>query len=119
MLNFGDLVKRTVHIGIDNDGHWIEVPMLTVADLDEYNRLQRELLSLKDKGTQVELVDAIIAARRKLAEMACRVMPKEFHDGLRRAEYPRLAELVQVLCTGKDDSDEDDPQKKVLPPERP
>lgn len=115
MLNFGDLTKRTVHIGVDDSGHWIEVPMLTVADFDDYNKLQRELLALKDKGaTNAEVIDAIIAARRKLAEMACRVMPTEFHDNLRRLEYPRLAELVLVLCTGKDDSQDDDPQKKIL-----
>lgn len=114
MLNFGDLTKRTVHIGIDNDGHWIEVPMLTVADLDEFNRIQRELLALKEKSSpNVELVDAIIAARRKLADMACKVMPQDFHDGLHRLEYPRLSKLVQVLCMGNDDSDADDPQKKI------
>ena len=114
MLNFGDLTKRTVHIGVDNEGHWIEVPMLTVADLDEFNRIQRELLELKAKSvSDVEIIDAIIGARQRLAELACKVMPQNFHDGLRRAEYQRLAELVQVLCTGKDDSAADDPQKKI------
>lgn len=119
MLNFGDLTKRTVHIGIDKAGHWIEVPMLTVGEFDEYNRIQRELLALRSKSgvTDGELLDAIIQGRSRLADMACRVMPAEYHDGLRRSEYQRLAELVLVLCTGRDDSDDDDPQKKIPVPE--
>ena len=114
MLNFGDLTKRVVHIGIDNEGHWIEVPMLTVADFDEFNKIQRGFVALKEKSApNGEIIDAIIEARRALAEMACKVMPQNFHDGLRRAKYPRLAELVRVLCTGDDESDADDPQKKI------
>lgn len=115
MFDLGDLSKKTVHIGVGG-GKWIDVPMLSVGDYDEFNRLQRDLLKLKDSSDNAELIDAVIEGRRKLADLACKVMPPELHDKLRGMEYQKLAGLVLTLCTGNDDGESDDPQKKMVLP---
>ena len=111
---FPELSKKTVHIGIGN-GNWIDVPMLTVEDLNEFQKIQMELVKLKDEGADVsECLEAIGASRERLVKIAAKVMPSEFADRLASMDYERLAMLVQVLCTGKDDSEKDDPEKKVV-----
>ena len=47
-IMFNELVKTSVHIGMGN-GSYIVVPMLTVADYDEYQKLQYELMQLNEK----------------------------------------------------------------------
>ena len=114
---FNELVKTSVHIGMGN-GTYIVVPMLTVADYDEYRKLQYELAQLNEKPetTQMQRIDAIVEARGKLAEMAKKVMPVELHEKLRLMDYPTLSALVMVLCKGCDDDDKDDPAKKMTLP---
>ncbi len=121
MIDFGALGKTTVHIGI-GEGRYIEVPMLSVADYAEVQRIQRELAAInsRDGATDLERIDAIVEARGKLAGMAKKVMPVETHDGLMRMDYLEISALVVVLCNGKDDSEGDNPQKKtVLPSQLP
>ena len=115
MLDFGDLSKKTVHIGVGG-GRWIEVPMLTVGDYDEFNRLQSDLMKRRREADESGMIDAVIEARRKLAELACKVMPPELHERLRCWDYVKLAQLVLVLCTGDDNGEDDDPQKKTVLP---
>lgn len=114
---FPELAKTSVHIGM-GEGKYIVVPMLAVADFDEYQKLQYDLAQLNEKPetTQMQRIDAIVAARGKLAEMAQKVMPIELHDKLRLMDYPTLSALVLVLCKGADDSEKDDPSKKVTLP---
>lgn len=116
-IMFTELVKTSVHIGMGN-GSYIVVPMLTVADYDEFQKLQYELAQLNEKPdtTNSKRIDAIIAARSKLAEMAKKVMPVELHEKLRLMDYPALSALVMVLCKGSDDSEGDDPAKKMTLP---
>jgi len=115
-MMFPELSKKTVHIGIGN-GNWIEVDMLTVADLNEFQKIQTELVKLRDEGADmVKCLDAVNVSRVKLAEIAAKVIPSEFKARLQTMDYERLAQLVQVLCTGKDDGEKDDPQKKVRLP---
>lgn len=121
MIDFGALGKTTVHIGI-GEGRYIEVPMLSVADYAEVQRIQRELAAInsRDGATDLERIDAIVEARGKLVGMAKKVMPVETHDGLMRMDYLEISALVVVLCNGKDDSEGDNPQKKtVLPSQLP
>jgi hypothetical protein len=121
MIDFGALGKTTVHIGI-GEGRYIEVPMLSVVDYAEVQRIQRDLAAVnaRDGATDLERIDAIVEARGKLAGMAKKVMPVETHDGLMRMDYMEISALVVVLCNGKDDSEHDDPQKKtVLPSQLP
>ena len=70
---FTELEKTNVHIGL-GAGKYIVGPMLTVADFDEYQKLQYDLALLNEKPetTQMQRIDAIVAARGKLAEMAKR-----------------------------------------------
>lgn len=114
---FPELAKTSVHIGM-GEGKYIVVPMLTVADFDEYQKLQYDLAQLNEKPetTQMQRIDAIVAARGKLAEMAKKVMPVELHDKLRLMDYPTLSALVLVLCKGGDDAEGDDPAKKITLP---
>lgn len=117
MIDFGELTKRTVHVGVGG-GRWVEVPMLTVADYEELGKLQQELLKLngEDGTSDAMRMDAVIAAQKKLVEMACRVMPPELRDGVARLDFERLAKLVMLLCTGRDDGENDDPEKKMTLP---
>jgi hypothetical protein len=120
-INFNELTKTTVHIGI-GDGKYVEVPMLTVEDYAEMQQLQRTLTELSEKkdATQTQRVDAIMEGRDKLAAMAMKVMPQELHNGLKRMDYMTLLKLVTVLCNGKDEGEKDDPQKKtVMPSQQP
>jgi hypothetical protein len=120
-INFNELTKTTVHIGI-GDGKYVEVPMLTVEDYAEMQQLQRTLTELSEKkdATQTQRVDAIMEGRDKLAAMAMKVMPQELHNGLKRMDYMTLLKLVTVLCNGKDEGEKDDPQKKtVMPSQKP
>lgn len=114
---FPELSKTTVHVGIGG-GKWIEVPMLSIGQFNEFQRIQAELVAIGEKqGTPTaDRVDALITARTKLADLACAVMPPELHNRVRMLDWQELTALVNVLCTGKDDSDKDDPQKKVLLP---
>jgi len=117
MIDFGELSKNSVHVGIGN-GRYIEVPMLGVGDYAHITRLQRHLADLNSAKdtTDTQRIDAIIEARSKLAEYAAKVMPPELHDNLRRMEFQRLLSLVNALCTGDDNSEEDTPEKKVTLP---
>lgn len=120
-INFNELTKTTVHIGI-GDGKYVEVPMLTVEDYAELQQLQRTLTELSENkdATQTQRVDAIMEGRDKLAAMAMKVMPQELHNGLKRMDYMTLLKLVTVLCNGKDEGEKDDPQKKtVMPSQQP
>ena len=114
---FEELAKTSVHIGMGG-GRYIEVPMLTVADFSEYQRMQYELARMNEQPetTQMQRIDAIIEARGKLAEMAKKVMPVELHERLQLMDYPTLSALVLLLCKGKDDAEGDDPAKKVTLP---
>ena len=113
---FPELSKKTVHIGIGN-GNWIDVPMLTVEDLNEFQKIQTDLVKLRDENADMtKCLEAMNVSRVKMANIAKKVMPSEFTGRLETMDYERLAKLVQVLCTGKDDSDKDDPQKKVSLP---
>lgn len=116
-IMFNELVKTSVHIGMGN-GSYIVVPMLPVTDYDEYQKLQYELAKLNEKPetTQMQRIDAIVAARGKLAEMAKKVMPIELHEKLRLMDYPALSALVMVLCRGCDEDEGDDPAKKMMLP---
>lgn len=114
---FSELGKKSVHIGI-GDGKYIEVPMLSVADYAELQRIQKELAALNGKKdtTETQRIDAIVEARDKLIAMAKKVMPIELHDGLMRMDYMTASTLVAVLCNGRDDAESDDPQKKTVYP---
>ena len=114
---FPELSKTTVHVGI-GDGKWIEVPMLNIGQFNDFQRIQAELVAIGEKQDTPTAgrVDALISARMKLADLACSVMPPELHDRVRMLDWQELTALVNVLCTGKDDSDKDDPQKKVVLP---
>lgn len=116
-IMFTELAKNSVHIGMGN-GNYIVVPMLTVADYDDFQTLQYDLAQLNEKPatTQMQRVDAIIEARNKLAAMAKKVMPQELHERLGLMDYPTLSALVLVLCKGKDDAEGDDPAKKITLP---
>jgi hypothetical protein len=116
-INFNELTKTTVHIGV-GDGKYIEVPMLTVADYAEMQRIQLELAALSDKQelTTMQQIDAVVGARDKLAAIAKKVMPVETHDGIMRMDYVDVSALVAVLCNGKDDAEKDDPLKKTAYP---
>lgn len=114
---FPELAKTSVHIGMGN-GAYIVVPMLTVADFDEFQKIQYGLAQLNEKPgtTTMQRIDAIVEARGKLAEMAKKVMPVELHEKLRLMDYPTLSALVLVLCKGGDDAEKDDPAKKMTLP---
>ena len=116
-ISFPELGKTTVHIGIGS-GKWIECPMLTVGDLNEFQKIQFGLAKLaKDEVLTVDQkAEELIAARSKFADMACKVLPKEIHERVRCMEYQHLVSLVNVLCTGDDDADKDNPEKKVVFP---
>ena len=76
MIDFGSLGKTKVRIGIGG-GRWIEVPMLKLADFQEFERITVELGRLgADKSVPDSAkVEAILSSRRKLAGLACKVCP--------------------------------------------
>ena len=115
MIDFGELGKTSVHIGIGN-GRYIEVPMLGVGDYARLMEIQKRLAEINDAPdtTDSQRIDAIIEARRTLASIAAKAMPVELHDNLGRLEIQRLFQLVTTLCTGNDFSEEDTPEKKVM-----
>ena len=115
-IMFPELSKNTVHIGIGG-GKWCEVPMLNVGQFNEYQQIQFELAKFHGKETErEEMISAILDAREKLGKLACSVMPPELHNRVLMLDYKQLASLVDVLCTGKDDADQDAPEKKVVFP---
>lgn len=116
-ITFGDLGKTMVHVGISG-GRYIEVKMLSVADFAAAQDVMRGLSALnerKDVGDSAR-IDAVIDARKKLVETARKVMPEELMDGVSRMELMDVWKLVAVLGTGKDDGEDDDPQKKITYP---
>ena len=115
-IMFPELSKTTVHVGI-GDGKWCEVKMLTLAQFNEFQKIQADLATINEREPSTEKrVEAIIEAREKLADLACSVMPPELCDRVRMFDYKQLAALVNALCTGKDDSEKDAPEKKVTFP---
>lgn len=114
---FPELGKTTVHIGIGG-GNWIEVPMLTMKDMNDFQKIQIDLVALNDSKTATtkDRVDAILKARTQLVEIVGRVFPAAYLGRVQTLDYPRLVELINVLCTGNDDSEKDDPEKKVEVP---
>lgn len=113
-IMFPELSKTTVHIGI-GDGQWCEVPMLTLAQFNEFQQIQFDLAKLGEQNISNEAkISAIIKASKQLAALACSVMPRELHDRVKMMGYSALSALVECLCTGKDNSEEDAPEKKVL-----
>ena len=116
-IMFPELTKTSVHIGVGK-GQYIEVPMLTVADYDKFQQIQLGLAGLKDDAskTDQQKIEAVAEANGKLVELAKKVMPVEFHEKLKLMDYIKLSELVLVLCKGNDDSEWDDPAKKLTLP---
>jgi hypothetical protein len=117
-IMFPTLGKKKVHIGI-GDGNWIEVSMLPVADYDRFREIQLDISNLPEGDTQEEKtkrVETVNSARNELLALAEKVMPEELHDHVRRLDYMKLTALVLALCTGDDDSEEDDPEKKITLP---
>lgn len=115
-IMFPELSKTTVHIGI-GDGQWCEVPMLKLAQFNEFQKVQAELATITEREPSTEKrITAIIKAREKLGDLACSVMPRELHERVMMMGYKELAALVDALCTGKDDSEKDTPEKKVVFP---
>ena len=114
---FPELSKKSVHIGI-GDGKWVDVPMLTVGDYNEFQRITAELAKLGEKKDvpMSERIEAVLAAQEKLADMACKVMPPELVEKVRMMDFKQLCSLILALCNGKDDSEKDDPEKKVVLP---
>ena len=117
MIDFGSLGKTKVRIGIGG-GRWIEVPMLKLADFQEFERITVELGRLgADKSVPDSAkVEAILSSRGKLAGLACKVCPVELHENLRRMEMGDLVKLVSVLCTGKDEAGDEENKKKIAFP---
>ena len=112
---FANLSKKTVHIGIDDNGGYIEVPMLTVADFGEYRDAQEKMTKITDV-TDSDQMKICKEVREKMIALATKVMPIEFQENLRRLDYIELSRLVLVLCNGNDDAKDDDPKKKVTMP---
>lgn len=113
-IMFPELTKTTVHVGL-GDGKWCEVKMLNLAQFNEFQKLQANLAALGEKlTTNEERVKAVMDAREKLGTLACSVMPPELHERVQMLGYKELSSLVDALCTGKDDSEKDDPEKKVV-----
>ena len=117
MFDFGSLGKTKVRIGIGG-GRWIEVPMLKLADLQEFEKITVELgrIGADDSVPDAEKVEAVLGSRGKLAELACKTCPVELHENIRRMEMGDLVKLVSVLCTGKDESGDEDIEKKMTFP---
>ena len=116
-ISFPELGKTTVHIGIGG-GKWIECPMLTMADMNEFQKIQLSLAKLAkvENATVERQAEELMGARVKCAEIACKVLPSELHERVRCMDYQHLVSLVNVLCTGDDESDKDEPEKKVVLP---
>lgn len=116
-IDFGELTKRTVHIGIGG-GNWIEVPMLTVQDYAAFTAEIEGLAKINQAADSTDggRIEAVIRARNALAGLAKKVMPVEMHDAIDRMELPRVTRLVAVLCNGNDDSEGDRPEKKTTMP---
>lgn len=113
-IMFPELSKTTVHIGI-GDGQWCEVPMLKLAQFNEFQKIQADLATINEREPSMEKrITEIMKTREQLVELACSVMPPELHERVMMMGYKELAALVDVLCTGKDDSEKDAPEKKVL-----
>ena len=112
MINFSALRKTTAHIGI-GDGEYIEVPLLSIADFSDFTSLMEELASRADaEKTDTENLRFLNDARGKIIAIIERVFPPEFAEGLRRMPVKDLITLANVLGTGKDDSENDPPEKK-------
>ena len=114
MEMFPTLGKTTVHIGIAN-GEYIEVDRLGIKDLSRHSAIQSEVAKLADMPTADDK-KKIDKAIEQLQKMAFSVMPKELHDHIKCMGYFELTRLLTVLCTGEDNSENDDPQKKTSYP---
>lgn len=112
---FPQLAKDTVHIGL-GAGKWIEVKMLPVSAYAKFRDIQQHVATLNDAMPIAEKMKLADEATAELAAMARSVLPEELHERLGRFGYGELSALVLVLCTGNDDSEKDDPQKKMTLP---
>ena len=50
-------------------------------------------------------------AREELVALAQKALPPQIGENIYRLDFLQLTALVLVLCTGKDDSEEDAPEK--------
>jgi len=116
-ISFPELGKTSVHIGIGG-GRWVECQMLTMADMNEFQKIQLSLAKLaKDESAKIDKqAEELIEARTKFAEIACKALPIELHERVRCMDYQHLVALVNVLCTGDDEGEKDEPEKKVVLP---
>jgi hypothetical protein len=110
-ISFPQLTKKTVHIGI-GDGAWIEVPMLTLEDYLRFRELQKEISRMPDSSTQQEQAEKLAEARAEMMTMAKKVLPESIRENVYRLDFVQLTSLVLVLCSGNDDAEGDDPEKK-------
>lgn len=120
MIVFPELLKKTVHIGIGG-GNYIEVPMLPVSDFATFQNLQLEIAkkaaqAQKDSRGELDMAEEAISVRNRLCALAKKVMPEETHERLATLDAGQLSQLILILCTGKDDAEKDDPQKKITLP---
>lgn len=109
---FPQLSKTTAHIGIGG-GKWIEVPLLPVSAYAKFRDIQHRMATLNDKMTIAKRMELADEATAELSAMARSVLPVELHERIGRFSYGELSALVLVLCTGNDDGENDDPQKKM------
>lgn len=111
-LSFPQLTKKTVHIGI-GDGKWIELPMLPMEDFLRFRAMQKEIAQVPDDAPRQEQQVKLHAVREEMLEMAKKVLPEAIRENVCRLDFVQLTALVLALCTGNDDSENDDPEKKT------
>ncbi|MGI6140043.1 MAG: hypothetical protein ACOYI9_13575 [Candidatus Hydrogenedentales bacterium] len=113
-LNFSQLVKKTVHIGI-GAGKWIEVPMLCMEDYLCFREIQKRISQLPKEMPEKEQAEKLVEAREEMIEMVQKVLPSPLKENIYRLDFIQLTALILVLCNGNDNSEDDDPEKKTNP----
>jgi len=112
-INFSQLAKKKVHIGI-GDGKWVEVPMLCMDDFLKFRDIQKRISKMAEGMPEKEQSEKLMEAREEMVEMAKKVLPLPIRENIYRLDFMQLTALVLVLCTGKDDSEDDAPEKKTV-----
>lgn len=111
MKMFPKFGKRVV--GIQNcDGTWFEVNMLGTVDNDTFETILQKVAEVASGDNRESEYLELVKARRKLINLAKKVMPEEKHGELERFEFDEAAALVRYLLFGTGDT-QGDPKKKV------
>ena len=104
---FPKLTQTKVFIQTDDAGNGFECDMLPVSAMNDIDILSTDLAEAAEKRD----VKAIGEIRKKMIDIAKRVMPEQYHESMLRLDVQKCVELLTYLMYGDPNGDDKAPEK--------